>query len=327
MTPRRVVRLARLLGHLCLVLVLAGCSKPTQPYSPPVYTDFGGVWGTSGTDVYVVGMWFDQASKPHSLILHYDGRQWSALLPGTRAYLTCMWGSSTEQFIVGSVPLESGWILHRSYNDGRWNTEISRVNQELVGVWGSSPNNVFAAGGQRFDHGVILHYDGNTWSTQVDTVNAKAVWGNTAGDVFAVGTSILHYDGSSWNTQLSRAGSLSGVWGSSGSDVFAVGGYGTILHNDGNGWSSQMSGTTAILVDVWGTSGSDVFVVGLEGTILHYDGNSWTRQTSGTRGDLIGVWGSSGSDVFAVGYEGTLLHYNGRVWSAVRWQSPSLGLP
>jgi hypothetical protein len=87
--------------------------------------------------------------------------------------------------------------------------------------------------------GVILHYDGSSWSIMtVDTirVNFAGVWGSSASDVFAVGAyklgkSIMHYDGSSWLLMTNGINAaLSGVWGSSASDVFAVGWNGMILH-------------------------------------------------------------------------------------------------
>ena len=65
---------------------------------------------------------------------------------------------------------------------------------------------------------------------------------------------------------------LNAVWGSSATDVYAVGSSGTILHFDGNAWQAIPSGTTATLYGVGGSSATDVYVTG-DGTILHYDGS------------------------------------------------------
>jgi len=57
-------------------------------------------------------------------------------------------------------------------------------------------------------------------------VNLNGVWGNSASDVFAVGDRgvIIHFDGYTWSPMSSgTTSSLNGVWGSSGVDVFAVG--------------------------------------------------------------------------------------------------------
>jgi len=306
-----------------MVLGLAGCSDVTRPYTSGSATDLGGAWGSSGSDVYVTGLRMDTGGW-HSLLLHFDGRRWSTSLPGTTAYLTSMWGDSTDQFVVGFIPFEGGRILHRRNDGGRWSTEATEAAVELFGVWGSSPTDVFAVGDTRLGSGgAILHYDGVSWSAQVDTVAVRAVWGSSASDVFAVGTDILHYDGRAWSMQVAGAGRyFFGVWGSSAGDAYAVGGNGLILHYGGGRWVTQASGTTSILDGVWGTSASDVFAVGYGGTILHFDGSGWRSQPSGTTRDLQGVWGSSGRDVYAAGYEGTLLHYDGSNWSTVRLQSP-----
>ncbi|MGB2854970.1 MAG: hypothetical protein WBC55_11065, partial [Dehalococcoidia bacterium] len=118
-----------------------------------------------------------------------------------------------------------------------WQNPLPQGNR-LMGVWGSSPSDVFAVG----YGGAILHYDGNSWSPMSS--------GTTLG--------------------------LLGVWGSSSTDVFAVGNNGTILHYDGSSWSKMSTGTTNALWDVWGNSSTDVFIVGDGGAILHYDGSSWS---------------------------------------------------
>ena len=144
----------------------------------------------------------------------------------------------------------------------------SGTTQNLFGVWGSGPNDVFAVG-----DGTILHSSN---------------------------------DGAAWQAQTSgTTQTLSGVWGSGPNDVFAVGDGGVILHssNDGASWQAQTSGSHAILSGVWGSGPNDVFAVGGNGVILHScnDGASWQAQTSGTTQSLDGVWGSGPNDVFAVG--------------------------
>ena len=111
MKPHGAVRLARLLGHVGFALVLAGCSGPTRPYPSRVITDFGGVWGTSGADVYAVGRSLAHDGW-HGLILHYDGHEWSPINNDASAYFTSMWGNSgTEQFTVGFLPLRTATTI------------------------------------------------------------------------------------------------------------------------------------------------------------------------------------------------------------------------
>ena len=107
---------------------------------------------------------------------------------------------------------------------------------------------------------------------------------------------------------------LTAVWGNSATDVFAVGTSGTILHNDGSGWHTQSSGTSVTLRGVWGTSATNVFAVGDSGTILQYDGSGWTARFSDRTFSIRGIWGTAPSDVFAIGFSylgGSILHYDG----------------
>ncbi len=149
--------------------------------------------------------------------------------------------------------------------------------------------------------------------------NLTDIWGNSANDVYVVGSygTILHYDGNNWSAMDSGTEEyLSSVWSSSANDVFAVLETGTILHYDGSNWSTMISGIDKYLSCVWGSSANDVFVVGSSGTILHYDGNNWTTMNSGTDGFILNVWGRSANDVFAVG-AGIILHYDGSNWNTM----------
>lgn len=145
----------------------------------------------------------------------------------------------------------------------------SGTTRNLTGVWGSSPTDVFAIGG----NGTILHFDGRHW------------------------------------TRMSVPGEpdLISIWGSSGRDVHAVGDRGVILHFDGQTWTALPSGVTtkphrnlgqfrarhfrrrvprrhpaqgspALLTRVWGTGPQDVYAVGFDGVLLHYEGKSWASR-------------------------------------------------
>ena len=278
----------------------------------PGFTDSAlyGVWANSSDDVFAVG---ELGPGESGTILHYDGSSWSAMASGTPNVLNGVWGSSaTDVFAVGSSMDDNFTILH--YNGTSWSDMIGWPPHEpnnWWGVWGSSATNVFAVGYS----GIILHYDGSTWSPVSETLwDLHGVWGSSATDVFAVGYggTIMHYSGSAWSMMTSETElDLRAVWGSSSSNVFAVGGNGTILHYDGNEdgvWSSMPSGTANGLTGIWGSSSSNVFAVGDNGTILHYDGSTWTPMNCGSQDNFQAVSGTA-SDVFAVGENGTIWHY------------------
>jgi hypothetical protein len=110
-----------------------------------------GIWGSSESDVFVVG--------EGGTILHYNGSDWSHMDSGVTETLYRVWGSSgTDVYVVG----ESGTILRY---DGSWSDMASDTAQTLSGVWGSSVNNVFAVG----EEGTILHYVPDTATTTTST--------------------------------------------------------------------------------------------------------------------------------------------------------------
>jgi hypothetical protein len=157
----------------------------------------------------------------------------------------------------------------------------------LEGVWGTSPDDVFAVG----EEGVILHYDGGGWKEMEGGTHEFLfnVWGSAPDDVFIVGHdgTILHYDGTTWvSVAAGTSNGLKAVWGASPEEVFAVGYNGTVLRFDGTTWGPMASGTSLILHGAWGTSRRDIFAVGLSGTILHNDGEEWRPMASGTSAHL-----------------------------------------
>jgi len=273
--------------------------------------DLIGVWGTSHSDVFVVGA--------SGTILHFDGGTWSPMNAGTDGdlYLVGVWGADgADVFAVGD-----GEILH--YDGAAWTISAkSPLYSGLSGVWGVSGTDVFAVG-----IGKILHYDGSSWSNAPggEKLEGAAVWGASGSDVFAAGNStngaaVWHYDGSSWGASAIPGydtypgdASFSDVWGASGSDVYVVGytldssndGIPLMLHFDGAAWHVFQYGPA--VYSMWGTSSGDIFAVGA-GLAVHFDGNSWHSISAGYHGGANAVWASSYSDAYAVGNNGLILH-------------------
>ena len=91
-------------------------------------------------------------------------------------------------------------------------------------------------------------------------------------DGVVTGGVILHWDGATWSQSCGATrDQLHDVWGSGANDVWAIGGFGAILHWDGSVWSRWSSGTTVnSLARIAGSGANDVWVVGQGGTILHH---------------------------------------------------------
>jgi len=166
------------------------------------------VWGSTGSDVFAVG---------DGGIFHYDGLNWSEI--SQYGILRDIWGSSgTDVFAVGSY----GTILH--YEGSSWEEMPSGTNALLKGIWGSSGTDVFAVGGGFWPNGIIIHYNGDSWSGGTTfTTSSCCSFNSTPGMV--------------------TEGEINDIWGSSSADVFAVGDGGLVLHYDGT--SSKTSTSTS----------------------------------------------------------------------------------
>ncbi len=204
---------------------------------------------------------------------------------------------------------------------------LGDFNSCLEAVWGSSPNDVWAAGWIFRGNGGtnLVHYDGENWE-DYDYFEAEfwGMFGLDSSEIWAVGNNlcypcnyalVAHYNGAEWKTVYvgENVPSLSAVWASAPNDVFAVGGKGTILHYNGNSWNIMEAGTKRNLYDIWGFGPDDVYACGgytgaigdtSKPILLHYDGNNWTSLLDTVNypyRNINTVWGSSPDNVFFEG--------------------------
>ena len=134
---------------------------------------FNSVWGTSHSDVFVVGGSWVEPGWSFGSVLHYDGYSWT----GMELYLYLfpplagVWGSShSDVFAVGDDE-----ICH--YDGGRFWSVMERwqpADDQLASVWGTSHSDVFVG-----VNGTILHYDGSVWSPMGSGTSESlgSVWG------------------------------------------------------------------------------------------------------------------------------------------------------
>jgi hypothetical protein len=220
-------------------------------------------------------------------------------------------------------PEEVGWSVAFDATEVGW----------LLNVWGPSPDNLYAAGGGLDAGGVVMHFDGATWSqTDVGVDVPLLNWSHGFGpsDITVVGNggTVLHYDGAAWELQATpTTQDLWGVWGASPADLWAVGGTGrpdngepVILHYDGSAWEKREVTLERPQVyaffKVWGSGASDVIVVGQRGALLRFDGTAWEEISVGASVDLISVWGTGPDRVVVVGGRGNgaAVTWDGATW-------------
>lgn len=224
---------------------------------------------------------------------------------------------------------------------GTWTDESiatdAGLQTTLYAVWGSSADDVYAAG----SGGYIFHrIQGGIWAAEhMFDADLHGLWGSGPDSVYAVGNqagngpTILHRSaGGTWFPEVANASDLrqaTSVWGSSATDIY-IGLYGGgpqgngILHSAGTGtWGNQNSGYNTF--GLWGSSATDIYAVGASPTgqpaILHSAGNGmWTAQSQPASGVLSSIWANSPTDIFAAGASAspmtTVLHSSGGgAWS------------
>jgi hypothetical protein len=145
-----------------------------------------------------------------------------------RANLNGIWVSPTgsDLFAVG----DAGTVLHK-HGDDPWEIEKTPTHEDLRGVWGWSPNDVWAAG----DAGTLMRRLTGEWTVVESGVQTD----------------------------------LYGLFGTGPSEVWAVGGRGTLLHFDGADWKSEPTATQELILALWGNGQGEVWAVGDNSTVLH----------------------------------------------------------
>jgi len=261
------------------------------------------VWGSSPNDVFAVGN--------EGTIVHYDGTNWSHQNSGTDNLLFSVWGSGSSDVFAGGT---RGTILH--YDGTSWSLQDSDgLDQNVVDLWGSSPNNFFAASFGTSDHR-ISHYDGNAWEQQsIFYCGVLVISGSSSDNVFNGGVDglIMKYDGINWIRQsvVNTGADIKGLFIESNTNAFAVAESGLIFQYDGMDWNRKESGISTTLLDVDGSSSSDAYAVGMAGTILYYDGMSWATELITSNQELLnGIFVATSTEVFVVGENGFVLFGN-----------------
>lgn len=226
-----------------------------------------------------------------------------------------IWGSSASD--IWAVGYD---LIH--FNGTDWTVTTNPSDKTLYGIWGAGPDDVYAVGRDYFtDDGVMLHYNGTSWSIVMDDVSDPGfigIWGSSWNHIYAVGLggNAYRYNGSSWS-QFWLGGVVShAVWGTGPNSVFVVGDTGRIQFWNGSSWSTMATPVSYALLGIWGSSASNVFVTSFSTSILRYNGSTWTEtENNGTGSRMEDVWGTSATNVYCVGYGGRIMRYDGSSWT------------
>lgn len=251
-----------------------------------------GIHGTGDSDVWAVGGAFD-ATGVNATTLHWNGSSWSNVPISARVHLQRVWAIAPDDVWAvgdlagdGSVPNFQQMVQH--WDGTQWTVAPGNPNGESVpmfhGVWASSANDVYVAGGFRSLTGFtfVTRWDGTKWtgSRSVDSDIVFGIHGTGPNDIWAGSSGgyphgfdswVLHFTGAvaSPDAQLLRNHQLSQLWVADSMHIFFVGQYGHIVRGDGTTWTALASGTDTNLWGVWASAANDVWAVGEDGLVLH----------------------------------------------------------
>lgn len=301
---------SRALAALASLCFTAACGED-PPEDPPVEPSwqlvFSGLeagllraWGTSATDVYVVGADPDLDQGPKEpLIYHYDGTRWKQLHSGVTD-ASIWWVVSVGPDDVRMVG-DRGLVLRYTPSTGAFERRQAPTDDKLFGVWGSSSSDVWYAGSNGANRGAVFRDDGSSIVAQAlpGTVTAStgcfkvhgfspdSVWVSCQRGVtlYWNGTALEHHDTGVFLP-------LMGIHGTSADRMFAVGGGadGVMLSWDGNRWTEESPPAAPGMIGVW-ASPDQVYAVGANGNIFSRSGSTWTKlDRIGTFEDLHSVW-------------------------------------
>jgi hypothetical protein len=210
--------------------------------------DLNGMFGLNSNDIWAVGSNLIIPNRD-ALIAHYNGTVWETTYIDTSiTILTAVWASASNN--VFAVGLE-GTILH--FNGSAWTKMETSSKRNLFDVWGFGSSDVYASGGFSGEVGdtskpILLHYDGNTWSSLLDTVayyhkHISTLWGSSSNNVYFQGvyekTGLFngnYIDGWNFVPIPDDNTAINKMRGSSSYNVFLVGSFGIVVHYNGRSW-------------------------------------------------------------------------------------------
>jgi len=201
-----------------------------------------GVSGTSERDVWAVGG--NPGDGSGAFVLHFDGTRWERRSTGENVDLWWVHAFADGPAFFGG---SAGTILR--YENGSFEKLSTPSSATVFGIWGTSPSELFAVGGDPAKPGsaFVWRGDGTSFSPasgfpDVPIASWFKVWGRAANDVRFVGMdgAIVHYDGQAFTAISSPTNRrLLTLFAEPGGRYTAVGGVSqaVVLESDSETWT------------------------------------------------------------------------------------------
>jgi len=250
------------------------------------------IFGFSSSNIWAVGeTWSFSREPPYmyfdsSLIIHFDGKEWSEWKLDRGGMLQSIWGSGPTNIWAG------GFNTLYHFDGTQWKLSSVWIPPEgiqFISIAGTGPSDVYMTG---YRNDVIqpidtlayflYRFDGIQWSvidSSIRTVEPAFLerFGGTlyaiGGDLLSAGFGVYRKTTGGWSRMVYSSWSLEKLHAASVSNIYAVGQHSSIYHFNGTDWYRFPQFTDALTMysSVW-TNGSEVFVVGYDGLktfVLH----------------------------------------------------------
>ncbi len=267
------------------------------------------VWGSSASNVFAVG-----GSPGAGEIYHYDGSSWNEMeMPAGVSLLVWVYGfGPNEVFAVG----EDGSAVR--YDGAAWTKLETGTTEDLWGIWGATPSEMWVVGGSVGDGDpALLRFNAsdNSFTPVAVPANDRSatslfkVWG-IGSKVFAVGERglIIEYDGSSWAQVPTGANAdedFVSLWGTSEDHIVAVGGRSSARLSvyDGTSWNTIKPTGVPGLNAVFMAEAGEAIVGGTNGYVGSFDPDALalTAESAPTNQTVHALWAASPARFFGVG--------------------------
>jgi hypothetical protein len=263
-------------------------------------------WGTGPDNVFMAG-----GRAAQGEIYHFDGSAWRAMVVPEVPFLVWMHGFAPDNVIAVGM---GGGAVH--YDGQKWSRLESGTTEDLWGVWGHAPNDMWMVGGDVADGPpVAIHFDGSSFVPADPLTNDRSatvlfkIWG-MHDKVVAVGENglIVELQGGRWTQMETAPGAdddLISLWGTRPDHIVAAGGRtaGLIVVYDGQAWSKVP------LSDVPGLStvhmpSDDLALVGGDGAfvgVLNMQTREFFAEETGADLLLHSIWSDGTGRIYATG--------------------------
>lgn len=301
---------------LVLSILLSGCggdgsSQPAakwQLLAEGRPSSFLAAWASSIEDVWIVGGREGPGLGP--AIFHYDGAAWTKLDANQpNVDIWQVFGFKDDAVFLGG---SNGTILR--YRNGAFTKLSTPSTQTVFGLWGTSPTDVWATGGQSAGVPFVWRLQGDAFVEVPglpSSLTTGAVWkvtGRASDDVYMSCSRglVLHWDGQTLsNAQVGAPEESLFSIGCNAKRCVTVGTNltnGVLYQDDGGGWASRVPTQDG---PVWrGVTpvGEHIWAVGIFGAVIRFTDGGWVSDPHElTIEPLHAAWSTPEGELFAVG--------------------------